>query len=73
MPRRSGRPDRNGRGGDRLLPPGSAFCIFFGPTPASEGAVPRAASDVNPLGRVEGDASRFTRVPDGAPVTLEWA
>ena len=54
-------------------PPGSAFCIFFGPTPASEGAVPRAASDVNPLGRVEGDASRFTRVPDGAPVTLEWA
>ena len=54
-------------------PPGSAFCIFFGPTPASEGAAPRAASDVNPLGWVEGDASRFTRVPDGAPVTLEWA
>ncbi|MDP6619826.1 MAG: cyclophilin-like fold protein [Nitrospinota bacterium] len=60
-------------------PPGSAFCIFFGPTPASEGNVPgggdapRAASDVNPLGRVEGDATRFTRVPDGAPVTLERA
>ncbi len=60
-------------------PPGSAFCIFFGPTPAGggnapgEGAAPRAASDVNPIGFVEGDAARFTRVSDGAPVTLERA
>ena len=54
-------------------PPGSAFCIFFGPTPAGQGDAPRAASDVNPIGFVEGDAARFTRVPDGAPVTLERA
>jgi len=35
--------------------PGNAFCIFFGPTPASSGPEPVAASQVHPLGRVEGD------------------
>ena len=30
-------------------PPGTAFCIFFGPTPASFGDEPRAASPVNPI------------------------
>ena len=33
-------------------PPGSAFCIFFGPTPASTGDAPQAASPVNPIGRI---------------------
>lgn len=51
-------------------PPGSAFCIFFGPTPASTGSQPRAASPVTPLGRVERDAA-FASVPPGAPVRLE--
>src|SRR5688572_257585 len=32
-------------------PPGQAFCIFFGRTPASSDERPRAASPVNPLGR----------------------
>ena len=32
-------------------PPGSAFCIFFGPTPMSRGGEPRAASPVNVLGK----------------------
>ena len=32
--------------------PGNALCIFFGPTPASEGDEPRAASPVNPIGRI---------------------
>jgi uncharacterized protein len=36
-------------------PPGSAFCIFFGPTPASSGKEPRAASPANPMGRLVGD------------------
>ena len=36
-------------------PPGNAFCIFFGPTPASDGDQPRAASPVNPIGRVVDD------------------
>ena len=35
-------------------PPGNAFCIFFGPTPMSEGSEPRAASDVVPLGMIDG-------------------
>ena len=34
-------------------PPGSAFCIFWGPTPASQspGEI-RAASEVNPVGQL---------------------
>ena len=52
-------------------PPGKAFCIFFGPTPASQGDAPRAASAVNPLGRIEGDPHIFKSVPDGAEIQLE--
>lgn len=52
-------------------PPGSAFCIFFGPTPVSTGNRPRAASPVNLLGRVTGDATRFRQVRDGEKITLE--
>ncbi|MCE2441018.1 MAG: hypothetical protein J4F39_16515 [Candidatus Latescibacteria bacterium] len=33
-------------------PPGKAFCIFWGPTPASQGDEIRPASPVNPVGRV---------------------
>jgi hypothetical protein len=51
-------------------PVGSAFCIFFGPTPASTGAEPRAYSPVNILGRVVGDATRFRGVRSGAAVRL---
>ena len=39
-----------------LWPPGNALCIFFGPTPASHGPDPRAASPVNPIGRLVDDA-----------------
>jgi hypothetical protein len=35
-----------------VWPEGSAFCVFFGPTPASRGSEPRAYSNVNPVGRV---------------------
>jgi hypothetical protein len=52
-------------------PPGSAFCIFFGPTPVSAGKQPRAASPVNILGRVLGDATQFRAVRNGAVVRLE--
>jgi hypothetical protein len=54
-------------------PTGKAFCIFFGPTPASQGDEIRAASDVNILGRVKGDLARLWDVPDGADVTIEAA
>jgi hypothetical protein len=52
-------------------PPGSAFCIFFGPTPASQGSEIRPASPVNVVGRIEGDATIFRQVRDGTPVLIE--
>jgi hypothetical protein len=52
-------------------PPGSAFCIFFGPTPASTGPEPRAASPVNIIGALLGDATEFRQVPGGAMVEIE--
>ena len=54
-------------------PPGTAFCIFFGPTPASDGDQPRAASPVNPIGRVVEDVEPLKDVPDGATVIIEQA
>jgi hypothetical protein len=54
-------------------PRGEAFCIFFGPTPVSDGDQPRAASPVNPVGRVLDDVDGFRDVPAGATVTLERA
>ena len=50
--------------------PGSAFCIFFGRTPASRGDEIRPASAVNVFGRVIGDATVFKKVRAGARVTL---
>lgn len=54
-------------------PPGSAFCIFWGPTPASSGSEPAAASPVNILGKIEGDATVFASVTSGTRVRLEKA
>jgi hypothetical protein len=51
-------------------PVGHAFCIFFGPTPASVDQRPRAYSPVNILGRVLGDATLFRAVREGAVVQL---
>ncbi|MBM3699689.1 MAG: hypothetical protein FJW68_02065 [Actinobacteria bacterium] len=36
-------------------PPGSAFCIFFGKTPASSSEKPRAASPVTVVGKIAAD------------------
>ncbi len=52
-------------------PPGKAFCIFFGPTPASRGTECRPASPVNVFGRVEGDPKVFKAVRAGERVRLE--
>jgi hypothetical protein len=52
-------------------PPGSAFCIFFGRTPASQGDEIRPASAVNVIGRVEGDATMFKAVRSGETVRIE--
>jgi hypothetical protein len=52
-------------------PVGNAVCIFFGPTPVSEGSTPRAYSPVNVFGKVDGDAKVFRAVADGAAVKVE--
>ena len=54
-------------------PPGTAFCIFFGPTPASRGGEIRPASAVNVFGRVQGDPAVFKRVRSGTTVRVERA
>ena len=54
-------------------PPGNAFCIFFGPTPASRGDEIRAASAVNILGKVSSDPKVFRKARDGVKITLEKA
>jgi len=52
-------------------PPGKAFCIFFGPTPASKGKEPRAASPVNVFAKIVGDPLVFRKVKDGDKVRIE--
>jgi hypothetical protein len=54
-------------------PPGSAFCIFFGPTPASRGDEIRPASPVNVFGRIVGDPRVFKKVRSGTAVRVERA
>ena len=53
-------------------PRGSAFWIFWGPTPASEGEEPRAASDVNPFGLIHDDPSCLSAVQDGEMVRITF-
>ena len=54
-------------------PPGNAFCIFFGPTPASRGEEIRPASAVTIIGRVDGDATVFRAAASGETVVVEAA
>jgi hypothetical protein len=50
-------------------PQGSALCLFWGPTPASTGSEPRAASPVNVVAHLD-DLSPLSRLPDGAGATV---
>ena len=52
-------------------PPGPAFCIFFGPTPMSQGQEIRPAGPVTVLGRVTGDTEVLRQVAPGAEITIE--
>ena len=54
-------------------PPGNAFCIFFGRTPASRGNEVRPASAVTVIGRIKGDPTALKQVRSGSPVTIERA
>ncbi len=52
-------------------PPGNAFCLFFGRTPASRGDEIRPASAVNVIGHMHGDPTILKQVAYGEPVTVE--
>ena len=51
-------------------PVGSAFCIFFGPTPVSTGNKPRAYSPVNVFGRITGDLSLLNNIRQDDPISI---
>lgn len=51
-------------------PPGNAFCIFWGPTPASQGEEIRAASPVNVFGSIKGDLDDLNQVNNGDEIIV---
>jgi hypothetical protein len=54
-------------------PVGHAFCIFWGPTPASRGDEIRAYSAVNVFGRLQGNLSAFDAVSSGDRIEIARA
>ncbi len=52
-------------------PPGKAFCIFFGLTPASRGNEIRPASAVEVFGRLANEPGVFSNVKDGEKIVVE--
>lgn len=54
-------------------PPGSAWCIFFGPTPISEKGEIRPASPVNIFGKVKASPEELDKVRDGEVISVEKA
>jgi hypothetical protein len=52
-------------------PPGKAWCIFFGQTPASQPGMIMPASAVNVIGKVLGDATAFKAVLREREVVVE--
>ena len=51
-------------------PEGNAFCIFFGPTPISQGDEIRPASAVTVFGKVIGDTTTFKKIAGGTEITI---
>ena len=54
-------------------PPGRAFCIFYGLTPASQGDEIRPASAVTIIGKVQGDVTALKQTSGGEQVVIEPA
>ena len=52
-------------------PPGQAFCLFFGPTPASQGDEIRPASEVTVIGKIIGGSGVLKGVSSGISVLIE--
>ena len=59
------------KGAVAYWPPGSALCLFWGPTPMSRGDEIRPASAVNVIGAIDGDPSVLAAVPSGAEIVVE--
>lgn len=51
-------------------PQGNALCLFWGPTPASTGSEPRAASQVNVVARID-DPAPLESLSGSASVSVE--
>jgi hypothetical protein len=51
-------------------PDGNAFCIFFGPTPVSQGDEIRPASQVTVFGKFIGDPKVFKKVAEKTKITV---
>ena len=51
-------------------PPGKAFCIFFGPTPASTSSKPRAYSAVNIIGKIKGSLRKLKQISQGEKIEI---
>ncbi|MEW5803386.1 MAG: cyclophilin-like fold protein [bacterium] len=58
------------RGELAYWPIGKAFCIFFGPTPLTEGDEIVSADKVNIVGRIIGDPSKLKEFEDGDFIIL---
>lgn len=52
---------------------GSSLALPFGPTPVSRGDECRLVTEVNVLGRIDGDPSILSQVAGGDPVRVELA
>ena len=52
-------------------PPGKAFCLFFGLTPASEGDDIIPASPVNIIGKILGDLEILKTIKNGEEVSIK--
>ena len=50
---------------------GNAFCIFYGPTPASTDERPKPASPVTVFGKVIGDAAGLSEMKSGMMVFVQ--
>ena len=61
------------KGAVAYWPPGHALCLFWGPTPTSQGNEIRPASPVNVIGQIVGDATVLARAADGATISVTRA
>ncbi len=52
-------------------PPGSALCLFWGPTPVSAPGEIRPASAVNVVGILDNDPTLLAQVPSEAEIIIE--